>query len=210
MSNKTLDKENMLRQKLIDVAAKVFAEKGFSHATIRDICMQADANIAAVNYYWGDKKKLYERVIEELIIKKSRIYPLTVAMDDSLSPEERLRKFIELFLYRLLDSEQPSWSGKIMIREITQPTESITLVLDKLIKPTFDVLNSIVCAIRGDGVPQDKIKLAVVSIISQCVFYVNSANIRDKLVEKELLPEFKMEEVIDHITDFSFKALVGN
>jgi TetR/AcrR family transcriptional regulator, regulator of cefoperazone and chloramphenicol sensitivity len=207
MSNKTLDKENMLRQKLIDVAAKVFAEKGFSHATIRDICMQADANIAAVNYYWGDKKKLYERVIEELIINKSRIYPLTEAMDDSLSPEERLRKFIELFLYRLLHSEQSSWSGKIMIREITQPTESITLVLDKLIKPTFEVLNSIVCAIQGDEVSQDKIKLAVVSIISQCVFYVNSANIMDKLVEKELLPEFKMKEVIDHITDFSLKAL---
>jgi TetR/AcrR family transcriptional regulator, regulator of cefoperazone and chloramphenicol sensitivity len=210
MSNKAHDKEHILKQRLVDAAAKVFAEKGYSHTTIREICNEAQANVAAVNYYWGDKKNLYEKVIENFIINKSLTYPLTDAMNQSLTPEVRLKKFIELFLNRLMDSKQPSWMGRIMIREITQPTESITLVLDNLIKPTAEVLSSIVRAKCGKEVSQEKIQMAVISIISQCVFYFNSINIMEKLVEKELLPEFKMEKVVEHITDFSLKALGGN
>jgi AcrR family transcriptional regulator len=207
MIDREFDKEINLKQRLVEAAAKVFAEKGFSQATIREICGQAEANIAAVNYYWGDKEKLYERVIEELIVRASQSYPLNEAIDESQPPEARLKKFIELFLYRLLDSGRPAWTGKIMAWEMTLPTEAVTIVLDKLIKPTFEVLASIVRDIYGSDVSKEKVKLAVASIIAQCVFYFNAGNIMDKLEEKELLPEFHLEDVIEHITDFSLRAL---
>ena len=207
MIEKTVDREKAVKARLIDAAAKVFAEKGFSQATTREICSRARANAAAISYYWGDKEGLYKRVIEELIIDRTQNYPLSAAADELLSPEVRLRKFIELFLHRLLDTGRPAWSGKIMIREIIRPTEAVSVVLDKLVKPTFEVLTSIVRAIIGDQVPEDKVKLAVVSIISQCVFYFNAGNIMDMLVEKKLLPEFDLQEAVEHITDFSLKGL---
>jgi AcrR family transcriptional regulator len=207
MRDRDLDRENAVRQRLVDAAAKVFAEKGFSQATIREISMRAGANVAAISYYWRDKESLYKRVVEELIIERTQSYPLAAAMDESVAPEARLKKFVELFLHRLLDSGRPAWSGKIMIREITQPTEAVTVVLDKLVRPTFDVLTSIVRAIGGDGIPEDKVKLATVSIISQCAFYFNAGHIIDMLVEKELLPEVDLEEVAEHITEFSLKGL---
>jgi AcrR family transcriptional regulator len=207
MKNKTLDKENTVKARLVDAAAKVFAEKGFSQATIREICGRAGANAAAISYYWRDKKGLYKRVVEELIIDRTQNYPLTAAMDEMLPPETRLKKFIEVFLHRLLDTGRPAWSGKIMVREISRPTEAVTMVLDKLVKPTFEVLTTIVRVIIGDKVPEDKVKLAAVSIISQCVFYFNAGNIMDMLVEKEVLPEFDLEKVVEQITDFSLKGL---
>jgi TetR/AcrR family transcriptional regulator, regulator of cefoperazone and chloramphenicol sensitivity len=207
MKDGALDRENAVRQRLVDAAAKVFAEKGFSQATIREISMRAGANVAAISYYWRDKESLYKRVVEELIIERTQSYPLAAAMDESVPPEARLKKFVELFLHRLLDSGRPASSGKIMVREITQPTEAVTVVLDKLVKPTFDVLTSIVRAICGDGISEDRVKLAAVSIISQCAFYFNAGNIMDMLVEKELLPEFDLEEVAEHITEFSLRGL---
>ena len=46
-------------KRLLEAAGEVFAEFGYRAATVRQICEKAGANIAAVNYYFGDKEKLY-------------------------------------------------------------------------------------------------------------------------------------------------------
>ncbi|MGQ9671001.1 MAG: TetR family transcriptional regulator, partial [Desulfosoma sp.] len=47
------------RARLLDAACDVFAEKGYRGARLADICRRAGANIAAVNYHFGDKASLY-------------------------------------------------------------------------------------------------------------------------------------------------------
>ena len=47
----TTNPKKPTQQKLFEAAIKVFAEKGFRDATVRQICKQAQtANINAVNY----------------------------------------------------------------------------------------------------------------------------------------------------------------
>src|SRR6185436_11294059 len=43
------------RQRLIDAAARLFADQGFENVTVREICKASQANVAAVNYHFGDK-----------------------------------------------------------------------------------------------------------------------------------------------------------
>ena len=47
------------RGRILSAAGQEFADKGFEAATIRDICTLAAVNVAAVNYYFGDKHRLY-------------------------------------------------------------------------------------------------------------------------------------------------------
>src|SRR5581483_5080148 len=93
------------QKRLLQAAGQVFAEKGYEAATVREICRRAKvANIAAVNYYFGDKEKLYVTAVREAFVgpgeQAGRRPTLTGA------PAVNLRTFIRHFLEALLGNER--------------------------------------------------------------------------------------------------------
>src|SRR5262249_5058158 len=95
------------RQRLLEAAGEVFADRGFRDATIKEICRRADANIAAVHYHFGDKEEFYRTVIQYAEQCAPENSPADRAPD--APAEKRLRAHIESFLVRLFDEGQPAW-----------------------------------------------------------------------------------------------------
>ena len=58
---------DLTRQALITAALAVFAEKGFTAGSVRDITRRAKANGAAVNYHFGGKEGLYREVLRNAL-----------------------------------------------------------------------------------------------------------------------------------------------
>ncbi len=56
--------EKDTKQKILEAASILFAQNGFSGASIRDIAAKADVNLAAINYHFGGKDNLYWKVFE--------------------------------------------------------------------------------------------------------------------------------------------------
>ena len=50
------------RNRLLDAALVLFAEKGFANTSTREIALAAQVNIASISYYFGDKAGLYRAV----------------------------------------------------------------------------------------------------------------------------------------------------
>ena len=44
----------------MEAAEELFAEKGFSGTSVRDIADAADVNVAMISYYFGSKEKMLE------------------------------------------------------------------------------------------------------------------------------------------------------
>src|ERR1700733_3148246 len=109
------------RMGLLEAAGEEFAANGFESARIRSICQRAGANVAAVNYHFGDKSELYVQAV----LHAHRCGGDTEDEDGATqrSPEDQLRCFIYHFLTRILAVHAPDdWRQQLMLREMLNPT----------------------------------------------------------------------------------------
>lgn len=51
---------------ILQVATKLFAEKGFDGVTTKEICDTAQANISSLHYHFETKNKLFFKIVDEL------------------------------------------------------------------------------------------------------------------------------------------------
>src|SRR5688572_30118103 len=105
------------RTRLIDAAGEIFAEKGFRAANVREICRQAGANVAAVNYHFGDKEQLYLETVRDAYQSCAASVPLPQWPPDT-PPAVKLRDFVWTLLSRVLADREPAWHMQLWMREL--------------------------------------------------------------------------------------------
>lgn len=93
-----------VRQRLIEVAARHFAEHGVQGASQRAIQREVGVNNSTVNYYFGSKDALYRAVVDAAVsnIQTRRKRGLK-NIPDYLAVHDRLRLLLEAYLGALLD-----------------------------------------------------------------------------------------------------------
>ncbi|WP_428486227.1 TetR/AcrR family transcriptional regulator [Rhodopila sp.] len=71
------------RTRILDTAEALFAEAGPAAVTLRSIAAAADVNVAAVNYYFGSKEKLFEEMFVRRIVplNEERLVRLTACSE---------------------------------------------------------------------------------------------------------------------------------
>ncbi|MBL8796677.1 MAG: CerR family C-terminal domain-containing protein [Planctomycetia bacterium] len=192
------------QERLLQAAEEVFAEKGFQGGSVREICKRAGANVAAVNYYFGDKERLYIEAVKYAHRACTQGTPLPNWTPDT-PPLRKLGDFIRVFTTRML---QPSSAAslQLMMREMAQPTAACVEVVRDYIRPMAERLQAILRELKPDAVAED-LYLHGFSIVGQCLFYRQNRPIAALLVGDEGFQKFDVERVTRHITAFTLGAL---
>ena len=121
------------------MAARLFAASGFKKVTVREICRGADANIAAVNYHFGDKQGLYREVLLKAIETMRGTTEAARQAGEGQPPDQKLI-YIRVFLQRVIGQGQDSWIHQFMQQEMADPTPALDLVIDQVIRPRIAYL----------------------------------------------------------------------
>lgn len=192
---------------ILDAAGQVFAEKGFKAATVREICAQAGVNLAAVNYHFGDKERLYIEAVKDARKTLEDNVPLPTNFD-AVDPEEALRMFIRTLALRMLDRNVESWRHELLVREFTNPSRACEEIMHESIMPFIDRLHGIIRRAISSDVPDHTVRQLAFSMISQCAYY----RLQDRVVAMLTPPEqleryFTAECLADHVTRFSIAAI---
>ncbi|MGE3807091.1 MAG: TetR/AcrR family transcriptional regulator, partial [Gemmataceae bacterium] len=90
------------RQRILEAAGLEFARKGFQESTVRDILRLARvSNQAAINYYFGDKEKLYLETVRRAHQCRVEEVP-TPSFPPGTPPEKKLAAFIHTMMTRMV------------------------------------------------------------------------------------------------------------
>lgn len=195
------------RLRLLEAAGEVFAEHGYRRATIRDICSRAEANIAAVNYHFGDKEQLYIAALQHWLGEALRKFPPDGGLPPTAPPEQRLHAFIRSWLFRMLGKGMPAWHGKLMAREMSEPTAGFDTILAESIRPLANRLNNLVRELLGPHVSERTVRDCALSIGGQCCFYRHAHEMIKRLFPDHGQGVDEIEHLSDHITRFSLAAI---
>ncbi|HYA17900.1 MAG TPA: CerR family C-terminal domain-containing protein [Bryobacteraceae bacterium] len=194
------------RHKLLDAAGQVFAEHGFKAATVREICARAHANVALVNYHFGDKEKLYEAVLK---LSFGSTEPEVRALHSGLPPADAFRQGVLAIIRRILRPGRPAWHFRVLTHEMAQPTPAFSKVIDETMRPIYERVCALIGALLDLPVDHEKTRLCAHSVIAQIVHYAHGKQVNAKIwPELELTPE-RIEQIGNHIADFSLAYLTA-
>lgn len=194
------------KARLLESAGEEFAEKGYESATIRSICERARANLAAVNYHFGDKQNLYAQAVIEAHRGCVNLQPEPESLD-GLEPAEELRALIRHFLANVLAvGGIEDWRHGLMLREMIHPTEASNALVREVIRPRFERLAHAIGRMRPD-LQGRELAATVFSVVGQCLFYKVSRSMAERVVGPSLLASLDLETLTEHITGFTLGAL---
>jgi len=157
------------RGRLLDSARAVFAEKGYHHATVAEICDGAQANIAAVNYYFRSKEALYIEAWRQSFERSLRAYPAHGGVPRDAPAEARLRGRILAIMRRVADPE--SREVDIIHKEIANPTGLLAEAMREMIEPVQQGFVSDIRDLLGEAASERLVLLCQRSVMTQCIHF---------------------------------------
>jgi AcrR family transcriptional regulator len=194
------------KARLLEAAGQEFAEKGFDAARVRSICRRAGANLAAVNYHFGDKEQLYVAAVLEAHRCGTEFPPEAELRQGT--PAEQLRRYIHFFLSNVvaMNRQKNSWHHALMLREMLQPTAASETLVREAIRPRFARLKEI---LRLACPEADDLRLNALgmSVVAQCLHYKMAGAIIEQIIGPGAFRALDLDYLSAHISGFCLAAL---
>jgi AcrR family transcriptional regulator len=198
------DKET--RDRLLTAAERLFADRGFRKVTVREICRVARANVAAVNYHFGDKLGLYREVLQTAIDVMRSTSDAARAAGEGRPADEKLRRYIVTYVHRLLAAGNHGWLHRLINREMNDPTPALDALVEQGVRPRIEYLSCVVAEIIGCEQDDQRVLRCVASIQAQSIAYLPNP-IADRLGLAFKPTPAHIEAVAQHIADFSLAGV---
>jgi AcrR family transcriptional regulator len=206
-------KNAVSRERILDEAETLFAEKGFHAVTVREITRAAHCNLAAVNYHFGNKQNLYLEVFRARCIPRARKiqtgFKNALSAHDGTSLTGIVHALAEAYLKGPLTDDERLRHSQLMIREMAMPSLATDMLVDEVIKPFFGEVAGMFRPFLAEGVEAQRMMLNILSIFSM-VLYFNFARLPITRVTGQEYDEGFKERLVEHIVQFSLTGLDMN
>jgi AcrR family transcriptional regulator len=200
------------RARLLEAAKRLFAERGFEDVTIREICREAKANLALVNYHFGDKLGLYDEVVNEAIAVVRQFNDRMMNAPQGSSPTERLAHFVRAILQIVFEQEhRHGWVHRLMEQEVSRPTAATTRIASAVVAPRIRYLVGVIAELLGSKPDDPRVLQCVASVHGLCLIYLRllqtPAAFREAITEFNPARPLDAEAATAHVIAFSLAGI---
>jgi AcrR family transcriptional regulator len=198
------------KERILDEAETLFAEKGYHAVSVREITGRAGCNLSAVNYHFGNKEKLY------LSVFRDRWLPRAFRIRDAImeavpgggppSPRALIEALARAFLAGPLTDEERQRHHQLMFGELNKPGEAFDLVAEEVMRPFVGELMNIIRPSMPEGLRPERLMLNMLCVFSMVLYFSFAQPAVTRLTGKEYDSAFK-ERLVAHIVSFSLNGL---
>jgi len=194
------------RSRLLDAAERLFCENGFDNTSVRDLTATAGCNVAAVNYYFGGKEKLYAEMFRrqfEMMIQRNleAIDRVMTAAEPTL--EKLLREIIGPPMQGVAGNERGGQLMRLLIREVMNERIDTEYICRDMKTRFFDRLGKAIVQFVPE-LPEQKVLMIVFSFDGVVLHPFLFMHFYQKM-----MPNMKTDELIDHMVRFVAAAIRG-
>ena len=107
----------------------------------------------------------------------------------------------------MLGEGTPAWHGRLMAREMSEPTAAFDLLLGESIRPIAKRLNGLVRDLLGPEASEATVRDCALSVAGQCCFYRHAHEMLRRLYPDHTHNPESIERLSKHITQFSLAAI---
>ena len=192
------------RQAIFDAAKRLFAEKGFAGTSIREITSEAGCNLAAVNYYFRGKDKLYLEVLTQTLVEFREELISSIAAeaerpDRHTTLESLLRAFAQAFLMPFVTGQQQLL--KLLIHEMTNRRLPQGMLFKEVIEPVEATLIKVLKRLCPE-IDNACARRCINSVVAQLIHVVHSQRLFSDQLERRQ-GDFDLPGTVAHIVCFS-------
>lgn len=196
------------RGKLLIAASDVFVKKGFRDATVAEICKSAEANISAVNYYFGSKEALYQEAWRKSFAESIAAHPQDGGVRGDAPAEERLRGQVKALIERIADENNKDFFISQM--EFVNPTGLLGEVMKSELIPLREKTLALMRELLGPEASEQQVVFCETCMISMCVhpMLIQRVSQRRKDIEVPVIID-DFEAFTDHVLTFALAGIAA-
>jgi len=216
------------KDRLLDAAENLFAEKDFENVSIRELAAAADVNVAAVNYHFQGKENLFHEVVQRrFVVQRDNTLAALDGLLEETGGHPRVEQVIRTLVRQHLEGALPgpgSASFLALMARHMQPGNAHMAgpFFKTIVAPIFGKFSRTLITSHPRLEPEQVTWIAA-SIVGQIHhFIIRWQKRRDMEADAESLqimlqafpalglslPEY-IDQVTDHITRFSTAAIDG-
>ncbi|OGR39693.1 MAG: hypothetical protein A2051_10485 [Desulfovibrionales bacterium GWA2_65_9] len=196
------------KDRLLKAARAVFAERGVKEATVRDICAKAGANVAAVNYYFGGKEKLFMAVLADYMQAAHLRFPIDMDLEPGAPAHDRLKAYVRSLLYKFLGDGDPLYEklGMLLTAEFIDPSDQFDEIMERFIMPQHQVLLGIVRELMP-GSDERSAHLCAAGVVGYCLLFDHMRQVIRRMCPEMALENLGVELLANFIFEYSLAGI---
>lgn len=204
------DQDQVTRERILDEAESLFAQRGYRDVTVREITAAARCNQASVNYHFGSKENLYVEVFRARWIPRAgrlrEHFEETLASEETPSVASIVHALASAFLEGPLTEEEIHRHHQLIARELARPTEAFKVVARDVHRPFFEDLGKLLRGTLKGKIDDERLYLCMMSILAMVLHFNVARRMVTHMTGNAYDAKFR-SRLVKHITDFSLHGL---
>ena len=193
----SIEPSTKTRQRILQAATELFAEKGFAQASTREIAKRAEVNIASLHYHFGDKADLYRTVFNEFSRRAQASAP---AIDyEKASFAEIYTEFNRQFFAHLADPHLP----RLAARERLEPSGVLGNAWLEEIRHRHQILDHVIASELGLAAPDVDVQRLTFAVTGMVLLFDHARPIMDAIAPELTTGKNWIETTLSHLTTYA-------